>query len=199
MLQQLALDDPVDQADRIGLLGADRRAAGDHFQRLLDAGDARQALGPAGARQQAELDLGHAELRVGNGDAIMASQAPLRARRQARCRGSRRPPASSNSRSCRPRCGSHGITGGLPNSVMSAPAKKVCPSQRITTALIASSASASSIAATSPCRTAAPSAFTGGLFEVTISTSPWRLVEIGLVVGLSMTSVMSWSVRSFGG
>ena len=81
---------------------------------------------------------------------------------------------------------------------MSAPAKKVCPSQRMTTALIASSPSASSIAATSPCRTAAPSALTGGLFEVTISTSPWRLVEIGLVVGLSMTSVMSWSVRSFG-
>jgi len=70
------------------------------------------------------------------------------------------------------------MTGGLPNSVMSAPAKKV-----------------SSIAATRPCRTAAPSAFTGGLFDVTISTSPCRLVEIGLVAGLSITSVITLSFR----
>jgi hypothetical protein len=28
-----------------------------------------------------------------------------------------------------------------------------------------------------------PSAFTGGLFEVTDEPSPWRLVEIGLVIG----------------
>ena len=64
--------------------------------------------------------------------------------------------------------GSIGICIGLPNSEMSAPAKKVWPWQRITTAFTASSASASSIAFTSPSRTAWPSAFTGGLFETTI-------------------------------
>src|SRR3954468_24682454 len=78
--------------------------------------------------------------------------------------------------------GSIGSIIGLPNSVMSAPAKKVWPWQMITTAFTASSPSASAIAATSPSRTAWPRAFTGGLFEVTIRTSPWRLVVIGLIL-----------------
>jgi hypothetical protein len=62
---------------------------------------------------------------------------------------------------------------------MSAPAKKVWPSQAMTTAFTLSSASACAIASTSPCRTASPSAFTGGLFDRTISTSPCLRVEIG--------------------
>ena len=78
--------------------------------------------------------------------------------------------------------GSIGSCIGLPNSVMSAPAKKVWPWQMMTTAFTASSASASAIAATSPSRTAWPSALTGGLFEVTISTSPCFFVEIGLLI-----------------
>src|SRR6185369_7840685 len=61
----------------------------------------------------------------------------------------------------------------------------------ITTAWTLSSPSACSIASTSPCRTAVDSAFTGGLFDSTISTSPCLRVEIGLVVGLSITSSMS--------
>ena len=77
--------------------------------------------------------------------------------------------------------GSIGSCIGLPNSVMSAPAKKVCPWQTMTTAFTASSPSASPIAATSPSRTAWPSAFTGGLFEVTIRMSPCLRVEIGLI------------------
>ena len=198
MLDQLALDDAVDQADGEGVLGAESACRDvHHLQRLLDAGDARQPLRPARARQQAELDLGNAELRVGHGDPIVGAERDLEpaAERRAVDRRDHRLGAILDRVD---HLGSHGMTGGLPNSVMSAPAKKVWPSQRMTTALIASSPSASSIAATRPCRTAAPSAFTGGLFDVTISTSPWRVVEIGLVVGLSMTSVMSWSVRSFG-
>src|SRR5690348_7704244 len=89
--------------------------------------------------------------------------------------------------------GSHGCCGGLPNSVISAPAKKVWPSQAMTTALALSSASASAIASTSPWRTAVDSAFTGGLLDRTISTSPCLRVEIGLVVGASRTSVMGAS------
>src|SRR6185437_5457727 len=81
--------------------------------------------------------------------------------------------------------------GGLPNSVMSAPAKKVWPSQAMTTAFTLSSPSASAIASTRPCRTGVDSAFTGGLFDSTISTSPCFRVEILAVVGLSITSSMS--------
>src|SRR3954466_3468523 len=52
----------------------------------------------------------------------------------------------------------------------------------ITTAFTASSPSASAIAATSPSRTAWPSALTGGLLDVTISTSPCLRVEMGLIL-----------------
>lgn len=52
-------------------------------------------------------------------------------------------------------------------------ARKECaPSQVMTTALMASSEAASAIAAANPARTAWPSALTGGLFDVTTSTSP---------------------------
>ena len=62
MLLEIALDQPVDQADLMGLLRADRVAGRRHLQRLGDSGDARQPLRPARARQQAELHLGNAEL-----------------------------------------------------------------------------------------------------------------------------------------
>ena len=81
--------------------------------------------------------------------------------------------------------------GGLPNSVMSAPAKKVRPSQRSTIAAIEPSAMPSFTPASSPSRTAAPSAFTGGEFEMMTSTSPWRSVRTGEV----MSGFSSWSVR----
>ena len=78
MLDQLALDDAVDQAD-VARPPWRRSACRvvHHLQRLLDAGDARQALRPARAGQQAELDLGNAQLRVGHGDPIMAAERDL--------------------------------------------------------------------------------------------------------------------------
>jgi hypothetical protein len=72
--------------------------------------------------------------------------------------------------------GSDGSTGGLPNSRMSAPAMKVLPSLTISTAFASASASACSMAANKPWRTAALSAFTGGLLTVTTSTWPCRWV-----------------------
>ena len=54
MLLQVAFDDAVDEADVMGFLGADHAAAGDHFERLRHARDARQALGPAGTGEQAQ-------------------------------------------------------------------------------------------------------------------------------------------------
>ena len=61
--------------------------------------------------------------------------------------------------------------GGLPNSVMSAPAMKVRPAQVSTMPLIAGSATAALMHSRIPPRTAALSALTGGLLTVTIPTS----------------------------
>ena len=77
MLLQVAFDDAVDQADVMRFLGARHAAAGDHFERLLDARDARQALGAAGAGEQAQFDLGNAQLGGGNRDPIMAAERDL--------------------------------------------------------------------------------------------------------------------------
>src|SRR5437868_2762000 len=94
-------------------------------------------------------------------------------------------------------CGSAGYSKllGVPNSLMSAPAKKVWPSQMMTTAFTASSPSAASIAFTSPSRTAWPSAFTGGLLDMTISTSPCMRVEMGLLIMVSFADGDGVSLR----
>jgi len=70
------------------------------------------------------------------------------------------------STSCRP-----GGFGGLPNSVMSAPAMKVRPPQVKTIALISRSAIAFFMHSRMPPRTAALSALTGGLSTVTMPTT----------------------------
>ena len=109
---------------------------------LRDAEDARQALGPSSPRKQAEFDLGRAEFRGGNGDAIMAAERDLEPAAERRAVDRR----DDRLRAILDRVddlGSHGDCGGLPNSVMSAPAKKVWPSQAMTTAFTLSSASAS--------------------------------------------------------
>ena len=64
--------------------GADRVAGDDHPQRLFRADQARQALGPAGAGQQAELDLGQADPRRRRGDPEMAGERHLEAAAQRR-------------------------------------------------------------------------------------------------------------------
>ena len=58
----VALGDLVDQAERRALGRIDEGAGDDELQRLLDADGARQPLRAAGARQDAELDLGQPEL-----------------------------------------------------------------------------------------------------------------------------------------
>ena len=69
-----AFDDFLDQAVLERLGSADRIAADDHLDREFRADRARQALGAAGARQQAELHFGQAEPGVLGGDAEMAGQ-----------------------------------------------------------------------------------------------------------------------------
>src|SRR6266851_352560 len=73
------------------------------------------------------------------------------------------------STSCRP-----GGFGGLPNSVMSAPAIKVRPAQVRTIAFTSGSAMALLMQSKMPPRTAALSAFTGGLLTVTMATTSRR-------------------------
>ena len=70
----------------------------------------------------------------------------------------------ATSTSCRP-----GGFGGLPNSVMSAPAIKVRPPQVSTIAFTSGSAIALFMHSKMPPRTAALSAFTGGLLTVTMA------------------------------
>src|SRR3954469_19001799 len=69
---------------------------------------------------------------------------------------------------------SDGDCGGLPNSVMSAPATNVRPAHAITIAFTAGSALADFTLSKMPRRTAALSAFTGGELTVTMATSSWR-------------------------
>src|SRR3954470_5439029 len=74
--------------------------------------------------------------------------------------------------------GSDAPLGGFPNSVMSAPAMKVRPSQISTMALALGLAPAFSIPSLMPSRTAAESAFTGGEFTVSTAMSPSRLRSV---------------------
>ena len=74
-----------------------------------------------------------------------------------------------SSTSCRP-----GGFGGLPNSVMSAPAMKVRPPQVSTIACTSGSAMALLMHSKMPPRTAALSALTGGLLTVTMAMTSRR-------------------------
>jgi len=66
-----------------------------------------------------------------------------------------------------------GPDGGLPNSRMSAPAMKVRPPPINTMASILGSLPKASMPSLMPERTAAASAFTGGLFTVRMPIRPW--------------------------
>ncbi len=87
---------------------------------------------------------------------------------------------------------SPGACGGLPNSVMSAPAKKVRPAQAMTTASTDASSRARANAAASPARTSCFSALTGGLSTVTTAISPSRRKS---TLGLMLPIAASRPVR----
>ena len=88
--QQVALDDGVDDALALGLGRRDVAARDDGVERVLGAGEARQALRAAGARQQAEMDLGQADARARQRRRDSARPAPSPGRRPAACRAARR-------------------------------------------------------------------------------------------------------------
>src|SRR6202048_2183548 len=87
----------------------------------------------------------------------------------------------SVSTSCRP-----GGFGGLPNSEISAPAIKVRPPQVRTIAFTSGSAMARLMQSKMPPRTAALSAFTGGLSTVTMATTSRRSSLTTSFTGLSL-------------
>ena len=78
MLDKVALDQPIDQADGSSFLTADHAAAGGHFKRLGNARDARQALGATSAGEESKLDLGDSEFCGGNGDAVVTAERDLK-------------------------------------------------------------------------------------------------------------------------
>jgi hypothetical protein len=77
--QLVGRGDLVDQAHLLGLLGRQVLARGQHLQRLLRIGQARDALGAAGAREDADLDLGqrHPDLVAVSGHAAVAGERQL--------------------------------------------------------------------------------------------------------------------------
>src|SRR5208282_3946195 len=60
-LYEVALDDVVDEPDPLGFGGIDRASGQDQFGRARLPDEPRQSLGPAIARDEAELDLGKAQ------------------------------------------------------------------------------------------------------------------------------------------
>ena len=150
--RSLPVDDRVDDAELLGLLGRHVAAGDDHLQRRLRADQARQALRAAAARQDADQHLGQPDLGARHGDAVVAGERILQpaAERIAVDRGDHR------LRRCRParrRCVAPGAARGLPNWRMSAPAMKLRPAPIITMAFTLGSASPFSTASTMPSRT----------------------------------------------
>ncbi len=83
-LQQVAFDDGVDDALALGLGGGDVAAREHGVERVLGAGEARQALRAAGARQQAEMHFRQAHARGRQRNAIVGAQRRLQAAAQRR-------------------------------------------------------------------------------------------------------------------
>ena len=61
-LDEIAVDEPVDETDAVSFIGVDRAAGQDQLGGARFADEARQPLRPAIAGDEAELDLGEAEL-----------------------------------------------------------------------------------------------------------------------------------------
>ena len=71
LCRQVAVHDAVDEAGGQRVGGLDRLARDAHVEGLLDADQPRQPLRAFGARDDAEVHLGLAQLRVGHGDAVV--------------------------------------------------------------------------------------------------------------------------------
>ncbi len=76
---EIAVDAPVDDAERDRRVDADRLAAGHEVERRLPAGETRQADRAAGAGQEPEADFREPELQVAGCAAVMAGERGLRA------------------------------------------------------------------------------------------------------------------------
>ena len=79
ILKGIALEHLIDQADGLGFVGADRGPQNEQFEGLHGADDARQALGAAGAGNQAQGDFRQADSRGLGGDSVVAGERRLQA------------------------------------------------------------------------------------------------------------------------
>ena len=79
---QVAFDFAIDQAHLDGLLACHPLAAAYHLNRAGDTDDPRQALGTAGAGDDAERNLGQSDDRAGTCDARVATERKLEAAAQ---------------------------------------------------------------------------------------------------------------------
>ena len=98
---QVAADQPIDEAGRQRVGGADRLARHAHLDRLLDADQTRQALRALGARNDAQVHLGLAHLRVRRAPRGSGRPSPAPGRRRAACREAPSRPAGRSLR-CAP-------------------------------------------------------------------------------------------------
>ncbi len=91
--EKIAFDDAVDDAELQSVRGFDGIAGGAHFDGFGDACETGKTLRAGRAGNDAELYFRLADLRAGNGDAIVAGHGELRGRRRKLCREWRRPRA----------------------------------------------------------------------------------------------------------
>ena len=176
--------------DFSALPGGEDLALADQPDGRRDPGQARQALGAAGARYDAEPRLGQAEGRGRRGEPAVRKRARSRARRPAPLRRWRRPRERRGLRSPPPPRAACGGSGAAFISRISAPAMNRPAPPEITIAVTPESA-ASDLKASREVRRAPPReiALTGGLATVTTATSPRRATDTGPVrsrVGASL-------------
>jgi hypothetical protein len=143
------LGDSVDQADLKGRCSRDRLAARDHVERPVRRDQAGQQDRAARAGDDAEIDLGQAQLRARGRDPVGTAERNLQP--AAKCDAlDGRNPWFARAASCRTTSGSAGSCGGRPNSRISAPAMKLSPAPRRMAALMSGSASIRVMASTAP-------------------------------------------------
>lgn len=176
---QTAADNGINKAQRKGFGGPDRAAGGDKFNCGFHPGKAGRADGTGGSGHDAKGDFGQTDRGGVGHHPEAAAHRDLRSPAEGRAVDGGHPRFG---RLFQPvhEAGKCGGVVSFPNSVTSAPAMKVQPSQLSTTARTDEPASSMPTASHRPWRRTWPSALTGGLLTVTTAISPscWMLTVI---------------------
>ena len=130
----VAVGDVVDQAVLQGLGAADVTSRRHHLERHRHTDEARESLRAPGARQETQVDLRAGRTSPTPTPLGSARTVPLRGRHRAPCREWRRSPGPAHPPSPPAPAATTGPCDAPPNSLMSAPAMNVRPSQITTIA-----------------------------------------------------------------